>query len=74
MCIFVLHLAVLFQHHVQLVSILTVNTVIGLIVKPSSQVHPKAFPFADLSPAACIDMMPMQVICLSSYVAFLLGL
>ena len=74
MCLFVLHLTVPFQHHVQFVSVLTVDTVIGLIVKPSSQVYPKAFSLTDLPPAACIDMMPVQVICLSGYVAFLLGL
>jgi hypothetical protein len=55
-------------------SVLSVDTMIGLIMQPSSQVDPKAFPFADLPPATGIDMMPMQVICLSGYVAFLLGL
>jgi hypothetical protein len=58
---FVLHLTVLLQHHVQFVSVLTVNTVIRLIVQPSSQIDPKAFSLTDLPPAACIDMLMMAV-------------
>ena len=71
---FVLHLTVPLQHHVKFVSVLTVDTVVGLVVKPGRKVYPKALTLTDLPSASCIDMMPVQVICLPGYVAFLLGL
>ena len=74
MFFFVLSLAVLLQLHIESMTILAVDSVIGLVVIMSREPHHESLSVTYLPSASCEDMMQMKVVGASRDLAFLLAL